>query len=110
MTPAAAADPLATLRQRRAQRLWGRRALIFVSCVLFLESVVGDHGLVRRLRAARDLGQATARLDQLKHENAAMREEVDRLQSDPATIEAAAREHLGLIRRGELLLIVKDRQ
>ena len=110
MVPAAVDDGLAKLRPRHAQRLWVRRVLIFVSCVMLLDSVVGERGLVRRLRAQHDLVQAGLRLDQLKHENALMRDQVERLQSDPAAIEAAAREHLGLIRRGEILVIVKDRQ
>ena len=76
---------------------------------MLLDSVVGERGLVRRLRAQHDLGQAAVRLAQLKHENALMRDQVERLQSDPSAIEAAAREHLGLIRRGEILVIVKDR-
>jgi cell division protein FtsB len=86
-----------------------RRALIFVSCVLLVDSVVGERGLVRRIRAQHDLVQAAARLSQLKRENAALRDQAGRLQSDPGTIEAAAREHLGLIRRGEILVVVKDR-
>jgi cell division protein FtsB len=102
-------DEPARLPRRRARQVWVRRVLIFVSCVMLLDSVVGERGLVRRLRAQHDLVQAAVRLDQLKHDNAVLRRQVERLQSDPATIEAAAREHLGLIRRGEILVIVKDR-
>jgi cell division protein FtsB len=109
MVPAAADDEPPRLRQRRAQRRWVRRLLIFVSCVMLLDSVVGERGLVRRIRAQHDLVQAAVRLDQLKRDNAALRDRIERLQSDPGTIEAAAREHLGLIRRGEILVIVKDR-
>ena len=110
MVPGGADDVLTTLRPRRGQRLWMRRVLIFVSCVVLLDSLVGDRGLARRLRAQHDLVQAVDRLDELKQENAAMRGQVQRLQSDPAAIEAAARQDLGLIRRGEILVIVKDRQ
>ena len=110
MIPGAEDDLLATLPPRRGGRPWVRRVLIFVSCVLLLDSVVGDRGLVRRVRAQQELADAAARLGELKRENAAMRERVERLQHDPAAIEAAAREHLGLIRRGEILVIVKDRK
>ena len=109
MTPGVADDVLATLRSRRGRGPWVRRVLIYVSCVLLLDSVVGDRGLVRRIRAQHDLTEAAVRLDQLKHENRAMRDQIQRLQSDPGAIEAAAREHLGLIRRGEILVIVTDR-
>jgi cell division protein FtsB len=109
MVPAAADDEPARLRPRRAQRRWVRRALIFVSCVLLVDSVVGERGLVRRVRAQHDLVQAAARLGQLKRENAALRDQVAKLHTDPGTIEAAARQQLGLIRRGEILVVVKDR-
>lgn len=109
MVPAAADDEPARLRPRRARRLWVRRVLIFVSCVMLLDSVVGERGLVRRIRARHELLQAAVRLGQLKRENAVLRDRVERLQGDPGTIEAAAREHLGLIRPGEILVIVKDR-
>jgi cell division protein FtsB len=39
-----------------------------------------------------------------------MREEAARLQRDPTAIEAVARRDLGLIRRGEILIVVKDRK
>jgi cell division protein FtsB len=47
-------------------------------------------------------------LDRLKRENAALREQVRRLRSDPATIESAARTELGLVRPGEILVTIKD--
>jgi cell division protein FtsB len=109
MIPAASDDEPPKLRPRRAQRLWIRRVLIFVSCVMLVDSVAGERGLVRRIRARHDLVQAAARLGQLKRENAALRDQVARLQGDPGTIEVAARQHLGLIRRGEILVVVKDR-
>ena len=38
----------------------------------------------------------------------ALREDVHRLASDPAAIEAVARQELGLARPGEILVVVKD--
>ncbi len=45
---------------------------------------------------------------QLKHENARLRALADRLESDPTTIESVARENLGLVRDGEILVVVTD--
>ena len=45
---------------------------------------------------------------ELKHENARLRELADRLETDPTTIESVAREKLGLVRAGEILVVVKD--
>jgi cell division protein FtsB len=47
-------------------------------------------------------------VSQLKHENARLRELADRLETDPTTIESVAREKLGLVRAGEILVVVKD--
>jgi cell division protein FtsB len=44
-----------------------------------------------------------------RSENALLREEAQRLRSDPTAIEDLARRELGLIRPGEHLFILKDR-
>jgi cell division protein FtsB len=44
----------------------------------------------------------------LKAENAGLREQARRLKEDPATIEGIARADLGLVRPGEILVVVKD--
>jgi cell division protein FtsB len=40
----------------------------------------------------------------LRAENAALRRRAERLRTDPATIEGVARETLGLVRPGELVV------
>jgi cell division protein FtsB len=44
----------------------------------------------------------------VKQENAALREQRRRLVEDPDTIEALARQELGLIRSGEILAVIRD--
>ena len=44
----------------------------------------------------------------MRDENARLRELADRLETDPTTIESLAREKLGLVRPGEILVVVKD--
>lgn len=82
--------------------------LIFVTVVLVLDSLVGDKGLIERMRARRAYLQAEASLNALKAENAELRERARRLREDPSAIEWIAREELGLIRPGELLFIIRD--
>lgn len=82
--------------------------LVFATIVLVLDSLVGDKGLIERLRARRVYLQSAASLHKLKTENAALRERARRLREDPSAIESVAREELGLIRPGELLFIVRD--
>jgi cell division protein FtsB len=76
--------------------------------VLLVDALVGDKGLMERLRARRQLQEAEASLAAIRQQNAQMRDYVLRLNDDPVLIEAVAREELGLIRPGELLFIVRD--
>lgn len=92
---------------RRRESPWMRRALVFVTCVVLADALIGDRGLLQTIRARRDYRQATETLKQLQHENAALREKTRRLLEDPRTIEAVAREELGLIRPDEILVVVK---
>ena len=89
---------------------WVRRALLFVGCAILLDALLGDRGLAETLRARREYSRATADLKALKDQNTALRGEMHRLLADPAAIEAVARQELGLIRPGEILVVVKDVQ
>ena len=84
--------------------------LIFAAIVLLVDALVGDTGLMERLRARRQLQDAEAALASLRNENARLRDYIRRLSDDPTLIEAVAREELGLIRPGELLFIIRDAQ
>jgi cell division protein FtsB len=101
-------DAAPRLPQRRRANRWARRALLFFGCVILLDSLFGDHGLAQTIRARRDSARAIADLAQLKEQNAALRDEVHRLSGDPQTIEAVARQQLGLIRPGEIVVVLKD--
>jgi cell division protein FtsB len=95
-------------RQRELRDRWMVRALIFAGCVLLGNALVGDGGLLGTIRAREDYRRASDGLARLKAENAGLREQARRLQEDPAAIEMVAREELGLIRPGEILVRVKD--
>ncbi|CAN5884809.1 hypothetical protein BH18ACI5_BH18ACI5_18610 [soil metagenome] len=84
------------------------RLLIFATVVLLIDSLVGDKGLVERLHARQQYAEAEASLSALKAKNAALREYARQLKEDGSTIEAIAREELGLTRRGEVIFIVRD--
>jgi cell division protein FtsB len=95
----------------RAQRP-GRRILVglflLVVCVLVVNALVGDQGLVATMRARKQYNQLAADLARLRNENAGLREEARRLREDPAAIEEIARRELGLMSPGEKLFIIKD--
>ncbi len=83
-------------------------ALVFVTVVLVVDALIGEKGLMESMRARREYHQLELSLESLQRENARMQEEVRRLKDDPSAIEAVAREDLGLIRDGEVLVIIKD--
>lgn len=93
---------------RRRDNPWLRRALVFGTCVLMADALFGDWGLAQTIRARRDYEQAATSLARLRQDNAGLREQARRLQDDPAAIEEVAREELGLIRPGEILVVVRD--
>ena len=82
--------------------------LVFVTTVLVINALVGERGLMETLRARREYAELETSLARKRAENARLREHVERLLHDPATIEDIARRELRLIRPGEMLFIVKD--
>lgn len=100
-----------TQTSQRAQRR-GRRILtglfFFVVCVLVVDALVGDQGLMATMRARKQYDELVADLARLRSENAGLREEARRLREDPAAIEEIARRELGLMSPGEKLFIIKD--
>ena len=107
----------APLRRRRAAPshpsypIW-RRALtyllVFATVVLVVDALVGERGLVATSRARRVSAELAAKVQALRSENSRLRESARRLREDPTTIELVARKELGLIRPGEILVVIKD--
>ena len=62
------------------------------------------------MRARAGYERHLARLTAIRQDNAALRQRSRRLGHDPAAIEETAREELGLLRRGEILFLIKDRR
>jgi cell division protein FtsB len=105
MATLAGSDPAAPRQRGRRLVQYG---LLFLGCLLFLDALVGEKGLVENLKARQQF-QATERsLARLRDENARLSKEVELLRKDPETIEGIARRELGLMKPGEKLFIVKD--
>jgi cell division protein FtsB len=83
-----------------------RHGLVFVGCIVLLNSIFGDRGLAGTIKARHEYRHVSEQLTRLRNENAGLREQARRLQEDPATIEGVARQDLGLIRPGEILIVV----
>lgn len=99
-------QPIAAPDGRRRKRL--NILLLFAAVVLLVDALVGEKGFMDRMRARREYQQAAVKLDALRRENQALRAQIVRLESDPDAIEAIAREQMGLMKRGELLFIIRD--
>jgi len=92
---------------RRRDHAWTGRVLCFAACVLAVNALIGERGLSETLRAREDFNRTVAELSQLQYENAVFADTVRRLEHDAATIEDVARAELGLVRPGEVLVVVK---
>ena len=97
--------PAGTPRRRRRAVEY---VLLFVGCVLVIDSLVGDKGLLAMIQARQEYRSLEQSLADARAENARLREEARRLREDPDAIEDIARRELGMIKPGERLFIVKD--
>jgi hypothetical protein len=59
---------------RRSDRPWLRRLVLFVTCVLALDALVGQEGLAQTVRARRERKAAQVALAQIRNENAGLHE------------------------------------
>jgi cell division protein FtsB len=118
---AARSDTREPLRRRAAASspplsaspIWRRGLnflLVFATVVLLADALVGERGLVATSRAQRVAGELSEKVERMRRENRRLRSEAQRLREDPTAIESLAREELGLIRPGEVLVVVKDRK
>jgi cell division protein FtsB len=92
------------LRVRRAIDVSPGLARAFLIAVLILIGLVfiaGDVGLVRLWGAQREMKNLSAKITELERRNALLSAEIDRLKSDPFTIEKVAREKYGYLRPGD---------
>jgi cell division protein FtsB len=95
------------LPARRSDRAWIGRTLCFAACVLAVNALIGERGLSETLRARAEFRESVGELSRLQFENAQLADTVRRLSQDATTIERLARAELGLIRPGEILVLVK---
>jgi cell division protein FtsB len=91
------------LRGRAVQYL-----LVFLGSVLVIDALVGDKGVLQMLKKRQELRTLDQAVAAARVQNAEMRAEIDRINTDPAALEEMARKDLGLIKPGEKLFIIRD--
>jgi cell division protein FtsB len=82
--------------------------LIFVATALVANAVVGERGLIATRAAKRHAMALAAEVESVRVQNDALREQAKELRTDPKAIESVARDELGLMRKGELLILLND--
>jgi cell division protein FtsB len=102
--PAQAPRGEAAARRTRLVQL----VIFAIAAVITIDSLVGEKGLLQTFRARQEHAEMVASINRLRADNARMRERARRLREDPAAIEEAARRDLGLVKPGEVLVIVRD--
>lgn len=91
--------------RRRRMFTW---ALLGGVGLLLVNAIVGENGYLATLRLKRTEAGLTNSLARVRIENQQLRDERERLQSDPDAIEYAIRDQLGFIRPGETTVIVHE--
>jgi len=89
-----------------------RRALVFlllfISTALLANAIVGERGFIATRAAEREAKALATEIALIQKENNALRQRAKGLRDDPKAIESAARDGLGLMRKGELLILLHD--
>ncbi len=93
----------------RGMRAWAQPALLpflllLIAIVAVPILVMDDRGLPRYRALQSELAGLEDSNARLTEEILRLKAEVEALQTDPATIERIARDELGMLRRGELIL------
>jgi cell division protein FtsB len=101
------------LRTPLEARMWRRRMLsyaaIAISFVLLVNALIGQNGYLDTLRARRESADLTEEIKRVNEETLRMRDDIQRLRTDPAALEEAARQQLRLSKPGETMIVIKDR-
>ena len=100
--------PASTGQPRRRSRRTLQYVFLLAGCVLVIDALVGDKGLLAMIQARQQYRTLERSLAEVRSENARLREEARRLREDPSAVEDLARRELGLIKPGEKLFIIKD--
>ena len=100
------------LRTPLEARAWRRRitgyALFAAAFVLMVNALVGENGYLATMRARSDQAKLTDQLARMRLKNQELRDQIDRLRTDPSALEEAARRELNMIKPGETMVVIKE--
>jgi cell division protein FtsB len=90
----------------RRRMVRGGLGLVLLFAVV--DGVFGARGLLANMQLRQRIARQQASIDELTAHNDALTADIRRLREDPSAVEELAREELGLIKDGELLIIMRD--
>jgi cell division protein FtsB len=85
-----------------------RTVLGLVLVLAVVDGVFGERGVLSNMQLRQRNARQQASIDELTAHNEALTDDIRRLREDPSAVEELAREELGLIKDGELLIILRD--
>lgn len=106
-TPLRPSRPNSGTLARRGPRI-AQYILLVLIAVVAVDALVGEKGLLDRLKAGSEIRALEATLGGARAENSRLGDQARRLREDPGTVEELARRDFGFIKPGERLFIVKD--
>ncbi|SUZ90733.1 uncharacterized protein METZ01_LOCUS43587 [marine metagenome] len=83
--------------------------LLFLACILLADGLIGERGFFEANRKRHHQATQKEEIVRQRQENSRLQKEAERLtNSEPRSIEAIARDQLGLIHKNEILFIIRD--
>jgi cell division protein FtsB len=82
--------------------------LFAIGCLLLLDALIGERGVVTTWRARAVFEKQQDDLRDAYVEGQRLEDELQRLTDDPATIEEVARRDLGLMKPNEKIFVIQD--
>jgi cell division protein FtsB len=83
--------------------------LSFFFLVLFAASFFGKKGLIETHRSQREYRALLKEVERLETDKSRLEKEIKELESNPKAVEKKAREKLWLMKKDEMVLIIKDK-
>jgi cell division protein FtsB len=83
-------------------------AIFLIAAASLLNALFGDRGLLELLRARQEIESLDREIAALRETNQTLLEEIRDLKSSPLAVERLARENMGLVKPGEVVLLVRE--
>ena len=88
---------------RRHKKIFLTAGAIIISSYLLLSFMLSDLGIIKYISMKGEFNRIQNEVSRLDAENKKLMEEVEGLKTDPDSIEALARQNLGLAKEGEII-------